>query len=274
MFEEFKMEGRDFSFIVMDEGGTQLYSFPRREVEKVAFSSLVSAISAIGSAVLGEGGERKKLEVDEKILLLLEEVPLIFVLVAPNRGKEDERWELLETLHENFIEKFGTSTGWLSTHITELHQFDRIVQEEVERITTKWEVPKREEKEEPPVSFSVGQEVIKKSLSRHFETDVSTSILEKEIEKMFEGVKVFINWDYGTENFEAIIATEGEFAPLGLAYKKLFIYLYGERTNGTLKNLKIEMTFHEPEAKGSLQNSVQKFEQLFVSRIDAAEEKS
>ncbi|NIQ04168.1 MAG: hypothetical protein GWO20_00075 [Candidatus Korarchaeota archaeon] len=268
------MEGRDFSFIVVDEGGTQLYSFPRRKVEKVAFSSLVSAISAIGSEIFGEGGERKKLEVDEKTLLLLEEASLIFVLVVSNKGEEDERWELLETLRENFIEKFGTNIGWLSTHITELHQFDGILQEEVEHITIKWEVQKRKEKEEQPVSFRVGQEIIKRSLSRHFETDVSTSILEEEIEKMFEDVKIFINWDYGTENFEAIVATEGDFAPLGLAYKKLFIYLYGERTNGTLKNLKIEMTFHKPEAKGSLQNSMQKFEKLFVNRIDAAEEKS
>lgn len=239
------MEDDHSSFLVIEEGGTRVYSFPRIKEEEVAFSSLISAISALGSDYLGEKSKRKKVEYKEKKLLLLETEQILFVLILPTNQQEEKGWQLLERLSERFTEEFGTSPGWLTTHIDELRQFDKIAEKEFETRRAKNETEEQErirEFEHEETRFEGG--MIEQRLKGTFEPAIPVPILKKKIKNIFEGVKVYTNWNTQKDYFEGLLSTDQRVNFLDPNYKKISIYLYGKRSNSNIKNLKISIRFH------------------------------
>lgn len=123
---------RKHSFLIFTKGGVPLYSYPRMDEKQNLFSSLVSAISAIGGNVFEKQTEREKLEFGDSHLFLLEKHELIFGLIS-QRENDKEGWKMLETLANNFLTQFRSDPNWLSTNITAIRKFDDTAKAKLEK---------------------------------------------------------------------------------------------------------------------------------------------
>lgn len=124
---------KEYTFIVLSKGGVPLYSFPRVEEKETAFSSLVSAISALGSEILGKKSGMGEVGFGKKLLLLQEKETILFSLVVPEGGEKEEGGRILNNLVEKFIGKFGTNAEALSLNINKLQKFDKTAKNEFKR---------------------------------------------------------------------------------------------------------------------------------------------
>lgn len=110
------------------------------------------------------------------------------------------------------------------------------------------------------------------TITRDFKYGLSIPKLKHELDSLFKDLQTFKHFNVTHKEFEGILSTEDSFPKIESTYRKLSLYLYGEKNkHGELANLKVTLQFYGIE---SLSKQTRKVEALIRHHVEKAVEQS